>query len=91
MAYQLYFFEEERINIMQIKFLGLLICLLSLAHICFADSFKDQKKAFDQIKDFSEKLCETTPLRGGGNTLNLTDQGESDIEILLKKLAKLGV
>lgn len=76
----------------KIKFLLLFGFILSLfASNTFSKTLDSQKEALNVIADFADRICNTVPISGGSENLELSGEAKIELNNLLQKIADLGI
>lgn len=66
------------------------LVLLVLATISPAEA-ADQGKALEEIASFSERICQTAPIKSSSEELHLTGKANAELKGLVSKIANLGI
>ncbi|MGD9209611.1 MAG: hypothetical protein PVI90_02495 [Desulfobacteraceae bacterium] len=75
---------------MYVCFFRVLAIFILLTQVSFAESLEEKQKALDIVADFADRMCTKVPLTGEGDNLELTGEGEAQLQGIIKKLANLG-
>jgi hypothetical protein len=81
--------DQREIDMTYLKFGGAAAALILVASL--SAHAEDQGKALDEIANFAERVCQTAPVKGSSEQLELSGKANADLKGLIARIADLGI